>query len=206
MTRSALLGLFLCVGLAAPAAASTMLVSVTFDGTLTSNSGIVNDFDDLPVELEASFLFDPDEPLGFGVPTGFPPGSSGVFFSEFELESFSLTPATIGTTTFGIADVGVQLGRETLVSPLFLVIGPTADGIGFIADQSDSFVVVIEDPFGVPDLDFAQFASADGQSGFGFNFNSNISVNTAVIPEPTTLLLAGLGGPAAWLVRRRRAG
>lgn len=204
MTRPALFVLVLFAGLSAPAAAAPVRVTVAFDFVLDDlNDGGL--FDDELVEGEATFVFEEDQvstPIFNLVPSPFPIPIG--FFGEFDLLSFSLISDAFPPNTFTSDDVGVRLERGPGQSPINqLLIGAKVGGITGSSFAANDFLVIIDDPFGTPEFNSAGADSVAGD--FGFAEVGNVTVTSAVVPEPTTLLLAGLGGPAAWLVRRRRS-
>jgi hypothetical protein len=156
------------------------------------------------------------------------PGSVIVGAFSFGLSvstpNITFTQATIGTTTAPYIFDGMGLsgsvistsppGQSLQASDLFSVIGSGASvGSGVTVGLGHVFFNVAPGatpgPVTVSVTPFPATSLSDPNA-------VNIPINTlnggiitvtpgATVPEPSALLLAGLGWPAAWLLRRRRA-
>jgi hypothetical protein len=126
----------------------------------------------------APYIFDGQSAFGPTISTT-PPGQT--------LEASDVFAVFGSGTTVG-AGMTVGLGRV-----LFNVAPGTAPGPYPVTVQPFAFTGLI-DPSGLNNIPITTLNGG----------NITVIGATAPVPEPSTLLLAGLGWPAAWLLRRRR--
>lgn len=129
-------------------------------------------------------------------------GGSG-FASMFRIDFFDLGKFAPGDFVFAI-------GGEPLNTPQPFVHGSNAGLSGTPQDGANGyFSRVFSSPFSD---DVPENVQIDGVNAYGLNFDNgfdkpadlNVQVYaTAVVPEPTSLMLLGLGGLFATLLRRR---
>lgn len=144
--------------------------------------------------LSGSFQFDFDD----SVVTG----AVSEFFDGIPLNSFSLSPSMIGSTTFDLSNSVGAVRYESGILTEFAVGGAAAGGVRGIDPNTEDFAVLwanIGGVFSGPPV--GQFYILPGQ---GQLFNSEPASGTVtVVPEPSSTLLL-LGGTGLVFLRRRR--
>jgi hypothetical protein len=148
--------------------------------------------------------------FSFGLSTG----SAGISFTQANISTAAAPYVFAGHSAFGpiiSTSIGASLGASDLydIAGMGVTVGAGQTvGLGHVL-----FDVAPGTPGGAVTLTVLPFPTTSLSDPAGNNIpitslaNGTITVTglPTAVPEPTALLLAGLGWPAAWLLRRRRA-